>query len=112
MTHRILSTGAEADSLWTGICNIRFAIYKCTDLLVPSTFSSEDLRLRRKNAVCYGDDILHFQKSWLMKQADLPERHAIEVLLRGLKRDVTVNIETMNSGFHKEKMPFLKLSTF
>ena len=44
-----------------------------------------------------------------MKQADLPERHAIEVLLRGLKRDVTVNIETMNSGFHKEKNAFLEI---
>ena len=74
---------------------------------MPSAFSAEDLHLKKKNAFCFGSDILNFEKAWLTKETNLPESPAIKVLLRGLKD--TVNLDTLNTGFHQEKFAFLEI---
>lgn len=43
-----------------------------------------------------------------MKESALPESAAVNVLLRGLKS--TANMDTLNTGFHTEKLAFLKVA--
>jgi len=76
----------ETWAVMDGIGAIRLSFYKCTDLMVPSTFNRQDARFHKRNACCFGSNILHFNKRWLMERTDLPETPAIKVLLRGLKK--------------------------
>lgn len=102
-----MSAEAEAETVMDGINEITFAYYKCTGLIVPSIFSGQDMKLHKRNAYCFGGEILHFEKEWLMKETDLPQSPAIKDLLRGLKS--TVDLDVLNAGFHAEKSAFLQV---
>lgn len=104
------STDAESQALMEGLGSIRFAYYKCTNLKVPSTFSEDDLALRKRNAYCFANDILYFDRRWLMRPGltDRPETPAIKVFLRGLKSSVNLNV--LDMGYHSEKLAFLQVA--
>lgn len=91
------------------ISSISFAHYKCTGLIVPGTFTTQDLALQKINVHCFGDDLFHFDKTWLMEETRLSESIPVRVLLRGLKKKV--DLEPISStGFHAEKQAFLEVA--
>jgi len=90
---------------------IRLSFYKCTDLMVPNTFNRQDVRFHKRNICCFGSDILHFNKRWLMEKTNLPEKPAIKALLRGLK-STDVNFSILQMGFTLKSLLFFRLPTY
>ena len=71
------STDTEVQVLMDGISSIRFTFYQSKNLIVPSTFSRQDLLLKRRNAYCFDDDLLYLNKEWLIKESAVPESEAV-----------------------------------
>ena len=65
--------------------------------------------LRKRNACCFGNDVLHFDERWLMQKTNLPDTPAIEALLRGLK-STDIDFSILEMGYHLEKLAFLQVA--
>ena len=91
------------------VCSIRFGFYRCKNLVVPSTFSQDDLLLSKRNAYCFANDVLRFKSSWLVGPGNtsIPEMPAIKMFLEGLKHS---NLNALELGFHTEKQAFMEVA--
>ena len=101
-------TDTEAQALMDWIREIRFSYYKCVNLLAPSTFNTRDVMLRIRNVYCFGSNVLHFNKRWLMEHSSSSEAGAIADFLRVLKSDI--DLSALERGFHLERSVFLEIA--
>lgn len=74
---------------------------------MPSCFSTNDLKLQKRNAYCTAKDILHIEKSWFREKINTSENASVEALLRGLKANI--NLSQLKLGFRLEKDAFLHI---
>lgn len=99
----------EIQALIDGWSNIKLFYYKCTSLIVPSRFSTNDLKLQKRSAYCTAMDVLHIDKSLFKEKMahSSPENACVEALLRGIKGNTCLN--ALEVGFHLEKDAFLHI---
>ena len=90
-----------------GLTSLKFNIFKCDTIIVPSLFSKEDLVLRKTPTHCSVNDLLHFDTRWVKEKTSLRETPALEALLRGLRANL--DFTTIIDGFHSEKQAFLEI---
>jgi len=100
-------TEAESEILIKGLASLKFNLFKCDNVTVPSVFSKEDLTLRKMPTNCSITDLLHFDARWVKEKSNVRETPAVEALLRGLQ--AKLDFSTIIDGFHSEKNAFLEI---
>ena len=92
-----------------GLDSIKFRLYKCNNLIVPSTFSKQDMELCGMNSFCFATRLLHsVKKRWMQQKTNEDETQAVLALLKGLRNNV--DFTDVASGFHSEKAAFLEVT--
>ena len=108
---RFLQIDAEAKELMDGLNELTFTYYKCTNVIVPGSFSTpSDIALYKRNVVCFAADMLDLEKRWMMEETNILETPAVKALLRGLQCNAD-DLSGLSLGFHSEKLAFLKVAS-